>query len=195
MKVLLIRHGLKNLRKGDVSLTKEGEKQAELTAKHLLKNEKVAKIVSSPLLRTKQTAQIISQALGLDISFDDKLRERKNFGDTPNQSFDDFLKEWEYCSVNREFKPNNGLSSVESGTNLQKVIEKNAMPENQTLALVTHGGIITDFLKNVLSESGVNKWKHHFPENSIRECSITTVQSNNSKFKIVEVGSVKHLSI
>ena len=70
-----------------------------------------------------------------------------NWGDLPNQSFEDFLKDWEYASQNKEFKPKFGSSVTETAKRLGNIMGKLAKAyENGNILLITHGGTIRDFL-------------------------------------------------
>jgi len=122
----LIRHGQKVSEAGDPGLTELGKEQARKTAK-FLKDKKIFKIYSSTFARAKETASIIDKTLKVGITFDDRLRERMNWGSIPNQSLEEFLKEWEYSNFHREFKPKAGISSLQSGQDALNVIsEKSA---------------------------------------------------------------------
>lgn len=57
-------------------LTKKGQSQAKAAAKKL-KKEGVDLIVSSDMLRAKETANILSDELGVEVKFDERLREMK----------------------------------------------------------------------------------------------------------------------
>lgn len=57
-----------------IYLTKEGEKQAEKSAKEL-KKKGIDLIYSSDVTRVKQTAGIVAKELGLEIIFDIRLRD------------------------------------------------------------------------------------------------------------------------
>ena len=81
--LVLVRHGESSGNIGGVMssnfdthpLTAKGEAQAGKIALELAKL-RVDRIVSSPVLRARQTAGIISDELGLEVTIDDRLRER-----------------------------------------------------------------------------------------------------------------------
>jgi len=172
MIIYLIRHGKKEKLKKNPSLTKLGLKQAQKTAEYF-KSIKINKIYSSPLIRAVQTSEVISKYLKLDFEINNLLKERFNWGDIDNQTFSEFMDMWEKSSLIRE-----GLNS--------KII------------IVSHAGIIADFLRNnfedkVLNEVFPNFSKHY--ENSISVCSITTIERKNNNYKVVSIGETKHLKI
>ncbi len=83
-KYFLLRHGqaLSNVNnviscwpeKGEFPLTEEGKKQIKKASEELsLKN--IDYIYSSDILRTKQSAEIVSKKLGVDVLYDERLRE------------------------------------------------------------------------------------------------------------------------
>jgi len=192
----LIRHGQKVGEAGDPGLTELGKEQARKTAE-FLKDKNISKIYSSTYKRTKETAEIIKNTLKVEIKFDDRLRERMNWGSIPNQSLEEFLKEWEYSNLHREFKPKAGISSVQSGQDAFNVISEIliSLPDSN-IAIITHGGVICDLLRNLFSDSELRKFKQDFPEKLdklIRECSITTLIKNNNKFSLKSIGIINHL--
>ena len=86
MNIFVVRHGqtewnvLKKMQgSADIELNEKGLSQAQDTA-DMLSSETFDVIFSSALKRAKQTAEIINNSRGLNIIFDDRLRER-NFGE------------------------------------------------------------------------------------------------------------------
>jgi broad specificity phosphatase PhoE len=57
-----------------ILLTDYGKKQIKEVAEEL-KKENIDLIFSSPISRTKQTAEIVAKILGLNVEFDDRLKE------------------------------------------------------------------------------------------------------------------------
>lgn len=80
----LVRHGVKEKRIGDVSITSEGAAQAKSTALHLA-NVPVTKIIASPLRRAIDTAAHISLQTNVTVMEDLRLRERANWGTCLNK--------------------------------------------------------------------------------------------------------------
>lgn len=192
----LIRHGQKVGKSGDPGLTELGKEQARKTAE-FLKDKKVIKIYSSTFARARETAEIINKNLKVGVIFDDRLRERMNWGSIPNQSLEEFLKEWEYSNFHREFKPKAGISSLQSGKDAFNVISETStsLPDSN-IAVITHGGVICDLLRNLFSNSELSKFKQDFLEQLdklIKECSISTLIKDSDKFSLKEIGTVDHL--
>ena len=192
----LIRHGLKVSEAGDPGLTELGKEQARKTAEWL-KDKNISKIISSTYKRTRETAEIINKTLNVGIKFDDRLRERMNLGSIPNQTLEEFLKKWEYSNLHRDFKPEAGISSSQSGKDAFNVISEisTSLP-NSNIAVITHGGVICDLLRNNFSDDELRKLKSDFSEKLdklIKECSVTTLIKNNNNFSLKEIGVVHHL--
>jgi broad specificity phosphatase PhoE len=192
----LVRHGDKNKTKGDPSLSVLGKKQAQSTANYLKKFPATG-IYTSPLKRCRDTAEVIAKTLKLSVNTKEDLRERINWGDDPSLSFEEFLKLWEKTSMNRGWKPKFGDSSRNTGKRLEKTLKEiSNHKKNLHIILITSGGIITDFLRNVFSEDYLRKFKFDFleeREKHIKECSITIIKELDNKFELIELASVKHL--
>lgn len=192
----LIRHGQKVGEAGDPGLTELGKEQAGKTAE-FLKDKKIFKIYSSTFARAKETAEIINKTLKVGIVLDDRLRERMNWGSIPNQTLEEFLKEWEYSNFHRDFKPKAGISSLQSGKDVINVISEisTSLPDSN-IVIITHGGVVCDLLRNIFSDNELRKFKQDFPEKLdklIKECSITTLIKNCDRFSLKEIGTTDHL--
>lgn len=195
-RIYLVRHGEKVKKMGDPPLSEKGNSQAKATGHHF-KGKLVDKIVSSPILRTIETSQHIASALNIALSIDYLLKERVNWGDGPNQSFENFLAMWKRASSERDWIPSVGDSSIASGERLKRVIRNLENGVNNVI-LVTHGGIITDFLRNEFSNEVLDQSFPNFSklvDEAILECSITTIDYDPimDKFDLIELASVDHL--
>lgn len=190
----LIRHGQKTSHAGDPPLTREGQDQARKTAKYFV-GKNISRIISSTYKRTLETSKIIDEILKVGIEKDDRLRERMNWGSIPEQSLEEFLKEWEYSDLNRNFKPKAGTSSFEAGNEALKLIsELSAKTQNDNVLIVTHGGVIVDLLRNLFSDAQIEKQEPGAIMNKVAECSITILTDNKGVFELVELDSTGHLS-
>lgn len=187
----IIRHGSKKQHSENQGLSELGKTQAKLTAV-FLKKLSIEAIYSSPSVRTKETAQIISQELKLPVIEENSLRERMNW-ESKNQSFDEFLEEWQHATRHPEFKPRKGDSVLETAKRMEDMIKKLSRENsNKTLALVCHGGAIRDFLV-ILSK----RLKMPFPDVGIeivRECSITKIVYRSEKIVVKYFDNVDHLT-
>lgn len=192
----LVRHAIKEKDVGDVSITADGLEQAHATASHF-KQMPIARIFSSPLTRAKQTAQIIGNAAGITIWEDIRLRERANWGDLPGQTFQAFVEMWNQCSTERDFSPPVGDSARRAGERLSSFISEISVqfPQECTV-IVTHGGLITDFLLNEFTQEELNDKHPNFiveQSNLVPECSITTIRCGAEGFEFVDFANISHL--
>lgn len=192
----MVRHAIKEKNRGDVSITAEGLEQADLTARHFA-NLSVSGIICSPLNRAKQTADMIGRALQLPIVEDIRLRERANWGDLPDQTFDQFVEIWDRCTRERDFSPPFGDSARQAGDRLSSCLrELSVQYPQECLVIVTHGGLVTDFLINEFSEETLNGIHPNFIKEQsylISECSITTIRCTSEGFRLIYLAETAHL--
>ncbi|MGV2883108.1 MULTISPECIES: histidine phosphatase family protein [Paenibacillus] len=193
----LVRHSLKEKRIGDVPITSEGVVQAKSTALRLA-IVPVTKIIASPLQRAIDTAAHIALQTNVTVMEDPRLRERANWGDLPEQTFDEFIAMWDRCTCDPDYLPPVGDSSKQAGERLASFLTEltNVEPPDGHIVIVTHGGLITDFLVNTFPEHELNVWHPDFiamQSQLIPECSITTLIHENGKYTIQGFASVAHL--
>lgn len=191
--IYLVRHGDKVKTPVDPPLSDLGNKQAQLTGK-FLKSFPITRIFTSPILRAKQTAKHIADQLNIESETDELLRERSNWGDTPGQSFEEFLAVWEKATKERDWQPPAGDSSRRAGQRLEEIISKIAKGGNEHVVLVTHGGIITDFLRNSFTIEEINQHIDDFDSINIMECSITILEVDPKvSLKLIKLANTDHL--
>jgi len=192
----LVRHAKKVKGIEDVAITPEGVLQAQATASHFC-NKAVKKIISSPLKRAKQTARIIANETKITMSEDIRLRERANWGDIPGQTFEEFVDLWNRCTHERDFSPPVGDSARQAGERLAScLLDLSVEHPQDSIIVVTHGGLITDFLVNVMDEEELLKKHPNFiveQSNLVSECSITKVHCAEGKFKLIDFANDAHL--
>ncbi|WP_245856187.1 histidine phosphatase family protein [Paenibacillus rigui] len=192
----LVRHAIKEKGIGDVSISSNGVFQAQVTARQF-RELRIKSIVCSPLKRAKQTAQIIEKELKAKISEDVRLRERANWGDIPGQTFEEFVEIWDRCTSDRDYTPPVGDSARKAGERLSSCLLNLAKDHPlDGIIVVTHGGLITDFLVNVITEEELSKIHHRFiAEQSklVAECSITKVRLDQGTFILDDFANIDHL--
>ena len=145
MNIFVVRHGqtewnvLKKMQgSADIELNEKGLSQAQDTAE-MLSNETFDVIFSSPLKRAKQTAKIINNSKGLNIIFDDRLRER-NYGEFEgtNKSSFDYNEFWSYEKNIRYEKAENVQDFFKRIYNfLDEIISK----DYNSVLIVCHAGV------------------------------------------------------
>lgn len=148
--------------------------------------------------RTAQTAAEIGKVFGVPVLPAPLLKERVNWGDDPRQSFEEFLAMWKKSSIDRDWQPPVGDSSLQAGKRLMSLMDSLLPHTAEHIVLVTHGGIITDFLRNLFDESYLNNHIPNFSstlDENIKECSITILKKDklNNNLKLIKLASLEHL--
>lgn len=193
----LVRHGIKEKAIGDVPITPQGINQAQTTAEHISKIP-IHAIISSPLRRAIETAEYIAAKTNVEIIVDDRLRERANWGDLPEQTFEEFIQMWDKCTREPDYIPPIGDSVKSACKRMSSLLTSLAVqyPSGSNIIIVTHGGLITDYIVNTFSEDVL----HHFhPEfvaeqsSLVSECSITTLTFDGQNYTIDCFASIEHL--
>ena len=105
---------------------------------------------------------------------------------------------WERCTREPGYIPPVGDSAKQAGVRLASLLFELAEthPPESNVVLVTHGGLITDFLVHTFPENQLNVWHPHFvavQSELVPECSITKLVYENGNFKIDGFASVEHL--
>ena len=129
---------------------------------------------------------------------DARLRERANWGDIPGQTFEEFVELWDRCTRDPSYMPPAGDSAKQAGERLASAISDtvNRSPDDSNLIIVTHGGLITDFLVHTFSEEVLNGFHPRFVEAQsqlVPECSITKIIYESGTYKIDFFASIQHL--
>lgn len=193
----LVRHAEKEKNVGDVSISPEGIKQTRKTANHFSKMP-IDKMISSPLNRAKQTAQIVAEAIHITVSEDSRLRERANWGDSPGQTFEEFVEMWNRCTKERDYMPPVGDSARRAGERLAScLLELSHQHPYETIVIVTHGGLITDFMVNEFAEEELNRKQPNFiiaQSNLVPECSVTHIRCWDGRFTLIDFANSAHLT-
>ena len=149
--VYLVQHGEKESLPGDPGLTARGRQQAT-RAGRWLRDRGVQTLCTSPLRRARETAGCITAVTGLTAQPDARLRERLNWDGT--MPLEAFLALWARTSHDRDFAPGHEESSRQAGARLQAFLA--GLPSTPgPVAAVTHGGITTDLLCNLLGDDAL----------------------------------------
>ncbi len=197
MKLILVRHGLTTANahgilqgQAEFLLNQEGKEQVVKVAKRL-KDEKINYIYSSDLQRCKETtAAICIFHPDAKVIFAKELRER-SFGiyqEKPRVIMRKAVDKSGLDFIN--FKPEGGESVVQFNerinTFIQTVIGKH---KDDTVLLVTHGGLIMHFLLTLFKEDFSERTKYH-PRNT----AVTIVELESfDNHKIHVLNCVLHL--
>ncbi len=180
---------------GDVPLSERGIYEAHKVAVFLA-SQKINYICSSPALRTKQTAEEISRLLKKKVYLNDNLKERINFGDDGVMNYRHYVYLCEKSSFDRSYILPNGDTSISCGERFKKVISGLWMKKHLFSLIVSHGGIIADFLRNEFGDKQLNYLDVFFAKYKIvRSCSITTISLdvNTKKLHLLKLNNIGHL--
>ena len=163
MKIYLVRHGADdNTVRGGWSnypLTDEGIKQSLKLAEKLKADKCNAEIIySSDLLRAKQTAEILANHLNLEIAYNQGFREVNN-GDLAgmdnnlaNKLYPDLF--WKNLKWEQQYP--NGESPKEFYERVKTAWDNLIKTDNESIILVTHGGVINVIMHIVNGEEYSN---------------------------------------
>ena len=198
-KIIAIRHGetewnIEARCQGhkDSPLTENGVKQAESVALRLT-GYNLSTIYTSDLGRAVQTAEIISESSNLNIKPDLRLRER-NMGVLQGLTDSEMVKSYPgVCSNLKKLDPD---YIVPNGDSIRQSYNKNieclneiarSHPENSVL-IVTHGGVLSGFFKYVvgLPLDSSRKFK-------VWSGSINTFSYDGEGWELLGWGDVSHL--
>ncbi len=192
----LVRHGKKEAVRGDAPLSPQGIREAQATA-HALRAVPIRQVYTSPLLRAKQTAALIAACCGLAVIEEERLRERANWGDLPGQSLAEFVEMWERSTHDPTYVPPVGDSARQAGMRMDQWLRAVAeRAPSEQMVMVTHGGLITDFLVAVLPVEQLRRWHPDFlavQSRLIPECSITVVRLEQGRATLEHLARVEHL--
>ena len=179
MNLLLIRHGeseadILRVHEGraDFPLTERGRRQARAMATHIKNNYRIDRICASTLRRAAQTARYLSEATGVPVQPEPDLMEFNN-GLLAGLSYEE--ADAKYPRV-PDLPPDKAVYGQESKTEFRARAERvfakilSEAGENDTVAVVTHGGMIDQlyhvFLKLPVADglffstadTGIHEW-------------------------------------
>jgi len=192
--IYLIRHGQKQPHAGNPGLTEVGVNQAKQTGEYLSRFP-ISKIISSPFKRTVETAQNIADVLQLEHSLHNNLTERMNWNDK-NLTRNEFLSERVKTTNDRDYIPKYGNSSRSTGRKISQLVGKITTNNDEHIVLVTHGGAIVDYLRNLFGDEELVSLVKEYDEGEDYEmlnCAINMVKiSDKSTLELLNF--VDHLT-
>ena len=154
MRIYLIRHGRQNspLCNVNVPLSDAGRRQAELLGKRL-KKESIDAVWSSDLIRARETADIINEKIRAPRIIREGLREI-SFGDLEGLSerYADFFAA--RASMKQDLPYPGGESAADVIRRAVPVMDEIAKSGAETVAVVTHGGVIRSLVTHYLHMDG-----------------------------------------
>ncbi len=144
-------------------LTEKGRGQAKELAKEF-KDKKIDLIFSSPITRARETAETIAGKLGLEVFFDDRLRE-VDLGDFNNKNYSELHKIY----PTEKDRMNKSDYGVESMSGLEKrarefVDEINKKYKGKNIVIVSHGDPLQVFYGVANGLNLEDSLKHPYPQ-------------------------------
>ena len=199
-RLLLIRHGETHFNRegraqghSNSDLTALGVAQARACA-HALSTRGVERLYASDLSRARQTAQIIGDRLGLSVRLDPRLREM-SFGRLEGRTWAEleaYFRQVEAAGAGDWFSavPPGGESRAQLTERGWAVTNEIARSHpNETVALVSHGGFIGFFLRQVLGLRTDQRYVGFRTHN----CAINAFELREERFHLVTWGELRHL--
>lgn len=188
--VILVRHGETAWNRerriqgwAPTGLTDTGHRQVESLCAGLLASYDVGRVIASDLKRARETAEPIGRAIGVDVEFDERWRER-NFGVCQGFEYETFSEEFPHLSVTRS-----GRDAVdtapEAGETLQEMADRVVAAWNdvaattgadETTVVVTHGGPIALVLGHLRGLHVADGLLEHRLDN----CAITEIDVSDT---------------
>ncbi|MDJ0785432.1 MAG: histidine phosphatase family protein [Myxococcota bacterium] len=155
----------------DSPLTERGHEQAELVAGYLARGRADASaLYASPLERTRHTAARIGDALSLEASLEEDLREY-HLGDLEGVSYDVLMREHRLFERMREepdYGPGGGESPRAVAHRFAGALRRIAAAHpGERVVVVAHGGAITLAL-GLLIDDDVTSWRR-----SMDNCAVS----------------------
>jgi len=159
MRIYLIRHGRQNspLCNVNVPLSDAGRRQAELLGKRL-KKESIDAVWSSDLIRARETADIINEKIRAPRIIREGLREI-SFGDLEGLSDDVIMERYAdffaaRASMKQDLPYPGGESAADMDPSCRSGHGRNRKSGAETVAVVTHGGVIRSLVTHYLHMDG-----------------------------------------
>lgn len=187
MRIFLIRHGRQNspLCNVNVPLSEEGRRQAFLLGERL-KSEHVEALWSSDLIRAMETADIVNESLHVPREIRTELREI-SFGDMEGLSdeviadrFEDFLRD--RARMERDMAYPGGESASEAAARAVPVIGELMERGYETVAVVTHGGVIRSLVAYYLH---MDFSKTQLLAAHLENCGLTELQVRKKDGRVI----------
>ena len=170
MNIFVVRHGqtewnvMKKMQgSADIELNEKGLSQASDTA-DMLRDLTFDAIFCSPLKRAKQTAEIINDDRGLNIVFDERLRER-NYGEFEgtNKSSFNYNEFWSYQKNMKYEKAENVQDFFER---IYDFLDDITSKEYDNILIVCHAGVekaIECYFNGLMSDDKIGSF---LPDNA-----------------------------
>jgi 2,3-bisphosphoglycerate-dependent phosphoglycerate mutase len=152
--IYLVRHCQAVGQAADAPLTSEGMKQAQVLAEFLSGNQ-IGRIVSSPFLRALYSIKPLSSRLNIEIETDERLIEAV----LSKIDYSDWLDKLQRTFSDFELCFEGGESSRAATRRGMAAVNDALLSEKDSVAIVTHGRLLTLILKHYDSKVGFAEWQ------------------------------------
>lgn len=200
-RLILIRHGETddNLAERiagwrESELTERGRNQARRVADYVAARDHPDAVYASPLRRAQQTAEALARSLNLDLRFHPGLREL-SFGDAEGLTVSEARERFAPVIARTEDEDDvdagwpGGETRREFYRRVQEAVEDIVTAHSgQTVAIVTHGGVISSFLAHI-AEGKATRWRQY----QVANCGIAEVVVDAGIHSIARWNHVDHL--
>lgn len=185
MKIFLLRHGEST---SDVEDRYGGDYDDHLTPKGLAEAKELAEkladkgievIYSSPRIRAKETADILKDYLNCKMEINSDLRERNAYGVLTGMVKAEAKEKYPEMAEALKFYGNT-IEGAESYENfkerVRRVFEELTSSQHETIAILTHGGPIRCFFREVIKLGELK---------SLGDCAVFELEKNDSNYKLM----------
>lgn len=154
MKLYVIRHCEAEGQAPEACLTMAGKEASERLAE-FLQHLNIERVISSPYTRAVQTIQSFVLQNNIPFKLDDRLKERV----LSSVDLPDWYEKLQQTYIDKDLKFLGGESSNEAAQRINEVVEELKQSTHMSLAIVTHGNIMSLLLNHFQSDFGFEEWK------------------------------------
>lgn len=153
--IYLVRHCQATGQAADAPLTAEGKDQAEALAE-FLSDARIGRIVSSPFARAVESIKPLSIRWNFEIKLDARLIEAP----LSTINYSDWLDKLRGTFSDFELSFEGGESSRAATTRATAAVGDALLLDTNSIAVVTHGRLLTLILKHFDSKYGFEEWRN-----------------------------------
>jgi len=160
----------------DIHISEKGKEDIRKRARELTQKGGVDMIISSDFIRTKETAQIMSTALGVPITYDERLRELNHGPSFEGRTVDEY---WNYFAQARDRfakAPNGGETLRDVRARVMAVVrEFERNNEGKRVLIISHGDpiwMLESALENRTEEETLAAREKYIKQGELREARV-----------------------
>lgn len=154
MKLYIIRHCEADGQAPDARLTIAGAEASKRIAKFLASYD-IDLVISSPYTRAIQTIETFIQDNNNPFKLDERLKERV----LSSENLSDWYEKLQQTYIDKELKFSGGESSNEATKRINELVEEVKQSTHKSVAIVTHGNIMSLLLNHYQTHFGFEEWK------------------------------------